>query len=170
MLRILQNFPLSLLLCHEPFSPFLPCHLPRYQGSQTPVQGATAGGNVCTGPGGHAPSCQVVPHRPWAESCQVTLFLKRRWKSKFLCEIVLTFKHWQVTQKFLNFFSWKWSDIQKQNKDACLWRVPSFSITHFMGDLVPSRALPTSPAPQILLKQIPDSRSSANASVRISPT
>lgn len=57
MLRILQNVPLPLLLCREPFTPSLPCHWPRDQGAQTPVQGATASVSVCAGPGGMACSC-----------------------------------------------------------------------------------------------------------------
>lgn len=49
---------------------------------------------------------QLLPHRHQAQGAQITLFLKRSWKSECLCEIVLTFKHWQAIQKNLKFFSY----------------------------------------------------------------
>ena len=64
---------------------------------------------VWTGPGGDFEKWGRIV-LPSANCCHTSIeprratLVLRRWKSWFLCEIVLTFKHWQVTKHFLKRF------------------------------------------------------------------
>lgn len=62
---------------------------------------------------------QLLPHRHQAQGAQITLLLKRSWKSECLCEIGLTFKHWQAIQKNFKFFSYGNCQICKNRITEC---------------------------------------------------